>query len=35
MLSDKTGKAVRIDDLFHAAGITLPTSTHNAPGGRS
>jgi predicted dehydrogenase len=33
MLSDKTGKAVRIDDLFHAAGMTLPIPTQNTPGG--
>jgi predicted dehydrogenase len=35
MRSDKTGKAVRIGDLFREAGVTIPTSTRNPPGGRS
>ena len=34
MLSDKAGKAVRIDDLFRDVGMTPPTSPHAAPGGR-
>jgi predicted dehydrogenase len=35
MLSDRTGMAVRIDDLLSDTGITLPTPAHNAPGGKS
>jgi hypothetical protein len=35
ILSDRTGMAVRIDNLCSDAGITLPTSAHNAPGGKS
>jgi predicted dehydrogenase len=35
MLSDRTGMAVCIDNLFSDTGITLPASVHNVPAGKS